>query len=140
MSLDLWVWLYLLCCVGAANLPWLSTRLLGIWDTPTGDKGIWMCLLEWLLLALLTGAFGFFLEWRSSGALHPKSGEFYVILLLLFGVFAVPGFIYRQVYLPFMARRAAAPASPGDSAEVPGADAADVSAEDGGAGQAKPGS
>ena len=102
MDLTLLVIFYLGFSLFMANLPWGSNRLLGLWALRGKHKGTWLRLLEWLLLALLCGGVGFLLEFQFSGQLHPKSGEFYFICGLLFAVFAVPSFIYRQVYLPFM--------------------------------------
>ena len=52
------VWLVLLAALAAANLPFLSQRLLGIWSMRSGDKGLALRLLELALLYLLVGAIG----------------------------------------------------------------------------------
>jgi hypothetical protein len=98
------VWLLLGLAVIAANLPWLSDRFMFIITPGGGTKQIWMRLLEWLLLALLTGIVAMGVERRATGGAHEQGWEFYVVGLFLFMVFAIPGFIWRHQWLPFRAR------------------------------------
>jgi len=87
--------LLLAFAVIAANLPWMSNRILFIWS-PAGDKSPWARLAEWLLLYFVVGALGMGLEQKSMGEIHTQDWEFYAITFCLFLVFALPGFIYRH--------------------------------------------
>ncbi len=90
-----------------ANLPWLNERVFAVMPLRSGLKPFWVRLLEWgfgLVLAAL-------LAWRLElgclsslsaflglaecpGEIHPKTWEFYSVTLVLYAVFALPGFIY----------------------------------------------
>ncbi len=94
MTTDLAIWLLLAIAVVAANLPWLSDRLLFVKELP-GGKPLWLRLLEWLLLYLVVGAVALGLERKTLGDIHPQGWEFYTVTLCLFLVFALPGFLYR---------------------------------------------
>lgn len=89
----------------AANLPWLSERLFFFFDPPGGHKTIGMRLLEWLILFLLfvLGALG--TENKMMGSNYQQGWEFYTVLLCLFLVFALPGFIYRHDLKPHLDKR-----------------------------------
>ena len=95
MSLNLAVWVLLAIAVLAANLPWLSERLLFVFPAPGGEKSGWLRLAEWLLLYFLVGGIALGLEQKSFGERHAQDWEFYAVTLCLFLVFALPGFIYR---------------------------------------------
>ncbi|HHO68508.1 MAG TPA: DUF2818 family protein [Gammaproteobacteria bacterium] len=94
MTTDLAIWLLLAIAVVAANLPWLSDRLLFVKELP-GGKPLWLRLLEWLLLYLVVGAIALGLERKTLGNIHEQGWEFYTVTLCLFLVFALPGFLYR---------------------------------------------
>ena len=79
----------------AANLPWISERILFIWK-PENSKSPWARLLEWLLLYFLMGAIAVGLESKTMGETHAQDWEFYAVTVCLFLVFALPGFIYRH--------------------------------------------
>jgi len=87
--------LLLTFAVIAANLPWISNRILFIW-TPAGDKSPWARFAEWLLLYFVVGGLAMGLEKKSIGEIHTQDWEFYAITFCLFLVFALPGFIYRN--------------------------------------------
>jgi succinate dehydrogenase hydrophobic anchor subunit len=87
--------LLLALAVVAANLPWISNRILFIW-TPAGAKSPWIRLGEWLLLYCVVGGLAMGLEQKSMGEIHTRDWEFYAITFCLFLVFALPGFIYRH--------------------------------------------
>ncbi|MBZ0073062.1 MAG: DUF2818 family protein [Gammaproteobacteria bacterium] len=95
MSLSLAVWGLLILAVVAANLPWLSERVLFVFPAPGGVKGPWLRLAEWLLLYVIVGGIALGLEQKSFGGRHVQDWEFYAVTLCLFLVFALPGFIYR---------------------------------------------
>ncbi len=95
----------LLVALVAANLPFLSERILFVRRPASGRKAFGWRFLEW---ALLYGVVGL-LAWLAEGRLgtpHPQGWEFYAVTVCLFLVFAYPGFVLRYLYR----RRAAAPA------------------------------
>lgn len=89
-----------------ANLPWLNNRVLAIIPVGINPKAFWLRLLEWgvgfALAALLAWRFELgcasvsaFLGFASCpGEIYAKTWEFYSVALVLFAVFALPGFIY----------------------------------------------
>lgn len=87
--------LLLALAVIAANLPWISNRILFIW-TPNGRKPSWVRLAEWLLLYFVAGGLALGLEQKSMGEIQTQDWEFYAVTFSLFLVFALPGFIYRS--------------------------------------------
>lgn len=95
MSLTAAVLILLAVAIVAANLPWLSERLLFVFPPPGGEKTAWLRLLEWLALYVLVGGIALGLEQKSFGERHAQDWEFYAVTLCLFLVFALPGFIYR---------------------------------------------
>lgn len=92
--------------LAAANLPWVSERVLGLVPMKTREKPEWLRLLEWFFLFLLAAAIGFAFEYRQTAELHPQEWEFYVVVLCLFAVFALPGFIYHHDLRRHLRRRA----------------------------------
>jgi hypothetical protein len=95
MSLTLAVMVLLAIAILAANLPWLSERVLFVFPAPGGAKSGWLRLVEWLVLYFLVGGIAMGLEQKSFGVRHAQDWEFYAVTLCLFLVFALPGFIYR---------------------------------------------
>jgi len=79
----------------AANLPWISERLFGLFPLKSEIKPVWLSLLEWFVLYLLVGGVALGLEKKFTSDIYPQSWEFYASTLCLFLVFALPGFIYR---------------------------------------------
>lgn len=96
MGLDAAFVLLLLLSFLAANLPWLSNRVLFVLPEPRAGKREWVRLLEWMLFYGLVAALGAGLEYRIQGELHVQDWEFYVTTICLFLVFALPGFIYHH--------------------------------------------
>lgn len=90
------IWLVLLLALGAANLPFLSQRLLGV-VTLAGGKNLAVRLGELVLLYLLVGGIGLLLEKRM-GQIAPQGWEFYAITGAMFLTFAFPGFVWRYLY------------------------------------------
>lgn len=103
--MSLAVGLLLLAALAAANLPWLSDRWLFFLAPPGGRKRAWMCWVEWALMFVLVGLLALGLERRYTGTLHPQDWEFYTVVICLFLVFALPGFIYRYELRPHLRRR-----------------------------------
>jgi len=95
----------LVCGIVAANLPWLSERNFFIVAPAEGEKGVAVRLLEWLLLfaIFVIGALG--IENKFMGSNYHQGWEFYTVLLCLFIVFALPGFVYRYDLKPHLTKR-----------------------------------
>jgi hypothetical protein len=89
------VWLVLLAALLAANLPFLSQRVLLVGPKPAHKAFAWR-LLELLLMAGLTLALGFGLEARI-GQVQPQGWQFYAAFGCLFLTFAFPGFVWRHL-------------------------------------------
>jgi hypothetical protein len=92
------IWLVLVLAFGAANLPFLSQRLLGVLPLARG-KNLAVRLAELVLLYFLVGGIGLLLEQRA-GQVAPQGWEFYAVTGALFLTFAFPGFVYRYLYKP----------------------------------------
>jgi hypothetical protein len=90
------IWLVLLLALAAANLPFLSQRLLGVVALP-GGKNLGVRLGELVLMYLLVGGIGLLLEKRM-GQIASQGWEFYAITGALFLTFAFPGFVWRYLY------------------------------------------
>ena len=89
------VGLVLLIAVLAANLPFMTTRVLGVLKVG-GEKGksaAW-CLAEWLLLYVVVAAIAWLVEGRFA-PVHVQNWPFYASTFCLFMVFAFPGFSHR---------------------------------------------
>ncbi|MEW6705895.1 MAG: DUF2818 family protein [Pseudomonadota bacterium] len=89
------VWLVLLVALVAANLPFVSQRVLIVGPRPA-HKSFWWRLLELLLLAGLTLGLGLLLEARI-GQVQPQGWQFYAAFGCLFVTFAFPGFVWRHL-------------------------------------------
>lgn len=92
------IWLVLVLAFCAANLPFLTTRLLGVVPLRHG-KNLAMRFGELVLLYLLVGGVGLLLEQRA-GQIAPQGWEFYAVTGALFLVFAFPGFVWRYLFKP----------------------------------------
>ena len=92
------IWLLLLLAFCAANLPFLSQRLLGVVPLARG-KTLAIRLAELLLLYFIVGGIGLLLEKRA-GQIAPQGWEFYAVTGALFLTFAFPGFVYRHLHKP----------------------------------------
>lgn len=98
-------WLIIAIAFIAANLPWLSDRILLVLEPKQGGKRAAWRWLEWLLLFFIVGALGLGMEQKLNGGIYPQSWEFYAVGLCLFLVFALPGFIYRNDLRQLLQRR-----------------------------------
>ena len=81
----------------SANLPWLNERFLLFFVPPakTG-KRVWMRLLEWLIYLCLWSLLALGMEKKLLGEIYHQQWEFYAVLVCLYAVFALPGFVYRH--------------------------------------------
>ena len=98
-------WLIIVIALIAANLPWLTDRVLLVLEPKEGVKHPAWRWLEWLLLYFIIGGVAFGLEQKINGETYPQDWEFYAVGLCLFLVFALPGFIYRYDLRLLLQRR-----------------------------------
>ena len=87
------VWGLLLLGFVAANLPFLTDRLLLV-GPRRAPKALGWRLLELILLSALTVGLGVLIESRI-GQRAPQGWEFYAAVLCLMLTFAFPGFVWR---------------------------------------------
>jgi hypothetical protein len=90
------IWLVIVLAFAAANLPFLSQRVLGVVPLSRG-KSLPMRLAELLVLYFAVGGVGLFLE-QYAGQIAPQKWEFYAITGALFLTFAFPGFVWRYLF------------------------------------------
>ena len=95
MSQTYTVWALVLIAFCAANLPFVSQRLMVVFAL-SRPKTPWLRLLELVTLYAIVGGIGLALEQRA-GQIAPQRWEFYAITATLFVTFAFPGFIYRYL-------------------------------------------
>ena len=88
-------WLVLLAALVAANLPFLSQRVLIVGPRPARKAFYWR-LVELLLMATLSLGFGLLLE-RRIGQVQAQGWQFYAAFGCLFLTFAFPGFVWRHL-------------------------------------------
>jgi hypothetical protein len=98
-------WLIIAIAFIAANLPWLSERILLVLEPRQGVKSAAWRWLEWLLLFFIVGALALGMEQKLNGGIYPQGWEFYAVGLCLFLVFALPGFIYHNDLRQLLQRR-----------------------------------
>jgi Protein of unknown function (DUF2818) len=89
------VWLVIVLALLAANLPFLSQRVLALVPLSTG-KNLAIRLAELVLLYFVVGGIGLLLEKRL-GQIAPQGWEFYAITGTLFITLAFPGFVWRYL-------------------------------------------
>ncbi|MBI5257342.1 MAG: DUF2818 family protein [Burkholderiales bacterium] len=95
MSTTLQVWLLLAVGFAAANLPFLTERLLLV-GPRLARKALGWRLLELLLLGTATVVLGQLIE-AHIGQRQDQRWEFYVAAACLFVTFAFPGFVWRYL-------------------------------------------
>ena len=95
MSASVQVWILIALAVAAANLPFLSQRVLGVWAAREGKPLGWR-LGELLVLYLLVGGVGMVME-NNLSQNAPQGWQFYAVTLALFVTLAFPGFVYRYL-------------------------------------------
>jgi hypothetical protein len=89
------VWLVLLVAAVAANLPFLSNRVLIVGPRRAAKAFAWR-LLELVLLGAATWGLGSALEARL-GQVQPQGWQFFAAFACLFLSLAFPGFVWRQL-------------------------------------------
>jgi hypothetical protein len=90
------IWLVLALAFCAANLPFLTDRVLGMVPL-AGGKTIAVRFGELVLLYFVVGGIGLLLE-KHAGQIAPQGWEFYAVTGALFLTFAFPGFVWRYLY------------------------------------------
>lgn len=95
MRMNAAVWLVLVASVVAANLPFLTERILLV-GPERSPKGWGWRLIELLVLGALAIGLGVLVE-SQLGQRQPQSWEFYVAFGCLFLTFAFPGFVWRYL-------------------------------------------
>ena len=88
--------LVILLAVLAANLPFVSQRLLGVL-TLKQPKILAVRLAELAVLYVLVGGLGLLLE-NKAGQIAPQGWEFYAITATLFVTLSFPGFVFRYLF------------------------------------------
>lgn len=96
MSQTLSIWLVILFAAGAANLPFVSQRVLGV-VAMSRPKSLFVRLAELFAMYVLVGAVGVLLEQRL-GRMAPQGWEFYAVTGSLFLTLAFPGFVWRYLF------------------------------------------
>lgn len=89
------VWVVLVFALAAANVPFFTTRVLGLVQLKE-PKNVGVRLAELIVLYLLVGTMALLLEKRA-GQIAPQTWEFYAVTAALFLTFAFPGFVYRYL-------------------------------------------
>ena len=100
------VWLVLLVAVLAANLPFVSERVVGLVPLKGGVKPAAARMAELVLLYFVVGGLGLWLEKRA-GQIAPQGWEFYAVTGAVFITLAFPGFVWRYLLRRPDAHRAA---------------------------------
>lgn len=95
MSLSIAVFVLFVMAVVAANIPFLSNRYFLVFELKVEKKSAWLRLLEWLVLYGVIVFLALGLERNVNGTIHSQSWEFWPVTLLLFVVFAMPGFVWQ---------------------------------------------
>ena len=91
------VWLLIALCVAAANLPFVSERVLALMPVKTWlKKPAWMIVAELCVLFVVMGLVGYAFETALVNP-FPRGWEFYVTALCIFLVLGFPGFVYRYL-------------------------------------------
>jgi hypothetical protein len=89
------VWLVIALALVAANLPFISQRLLLVVRLAYG-KSLAVRLAELVVMYFIVGGIGLLLEKRL-GQIAPQGWEFYAITGTLFITLAFPGFVWRYL-------------------------------------------
>ena len=89
-------WIIIFLMVVAANFPFLTESLLGVWRLKQADKPFYIRLLELVLLYFVVLGVARLLE-SNSGNAFSQGWQFYAVTVCLFLVLAFPGFILRYL-------------------------------------------
>jgi Protein of unknown function (DUF2818) len=96
MNQDAAVSLTLLVLVLLANVPFLSSRVLGLGPSRP-DRGVAWRFFELVVLGALGLLLGFFFEIQTAGQRHAQGWAFYVTWICLLITFAFPSFVWRYL-------------------------------------------
>jgi hypothetical protein len=96
MSQGVSIWVVIGLAVVAANLPFLSQRLMVVAPVPGGHKNLAWRLAELVGWYFVVGGIGLGLE-KHAGQIQPQGWEFYAVTGALFMTLAFPGFVYRYL-------------------------------------------
>jgi hypothetical protein len=95
MTQSVSVFLVVLAALLAANIPFATTRVMGVFAL-AGGKSLALRLLEVVVFYGLVGLLGAALE-QHAGQISPQGWEFFAITFAFFLTLAFPGFIYRYL-------------------------------------------
>ncbi len=95
MSQTLQIGLVIVLALLAANLPFVSQRVLLLGPQRIAKNLAWR-LLELVLLYFIVGGIGLALE-QQAGQMAPQRWEFYAVTGAMFLTLAFPGFVYRYL-------------------------------------------
>lgn len=90
------VWLVVALALLAANLPFISNRVLLVYRLKH-PKNLAVRLVEMVFWYVVVGGIALLLEQRA-GQIAPQGWEFYAITATLFITFAFPGFVFRYLF------------------------------------------
>lgn len=90
------VWLVVALALLAANLPFISNRVLLVYRLKN-PKNLALRLAEMAFWYVVVGGIALLLEQRA-GQIAPQGWEFYAITATLFITFAFPGFVFRYLF------------------------------------------
>jgi hypothetical protein len=82
--------------VVAANFPFLTESLLGVWRLKQAEKPFFIRLLELIVLYFVVLGIARLLE-SNTGNAFSQGWQFYAVTVCLFLVLAFPGFIFRYL-------------------------------------------
>lgn len=95
MSSSLPAWIVLAAALVAANLPFVTQRLMGVLPLASG-KTLLVRLAELVAWYFIVGGLGLVLE-KHEGQIARQGWEFYAITAALFLTLAFPGFVWRYL-------------------------------------------
>ena len=96
MNLTVSVWLVVGLALLAANLAFISNRLLLVFRLKS-PKNLAVRLIELVFWYFVVGGVALVLEQRA-GQIAPRGWEFYAITGTLFITFSFPGFVFRYLF------------------------------------------
>lgn len=96
MNQTISVWLVVALALLAANLPFVSNRLLLVYRLGA-PKNLAVRLAELVFWYFVVGGIALLLEHRA-GQIASQGWEFYAITATLFITFAFPGFVFRYLF------------------------------------------
>lgn len=89
-------WIIIFLMVVAANFPFLTESLLGVWRLKQAEKPFFIRLLELIVLYFVVLGIARLLE-SNAGNAFSQGWQFYAVTVCLFLVLAFPSFIFRYL-------------------------------------------